>query len=356
MSKYFKISVLVVSVLFFSCGLHKNEQNQNNNKEIRSDFRIMFYNTENFFDTKHDSLKRDQEFLPDGAKHWTTNKLQDKIIHIAKIITAVGEWETPELVGLCEVENQNVLEQLVNYSPIKSINYQIIHKESPDRRGIDVALLYRKDRFKPVYFNFIEIKMPKPYSRTKTRDLLYVKGIVLGQDTIHVFVNHWPSRWGGQQKSEPKRMYVASVLKHQTDSILGVNPNSRIVIMGDFNDEPDNISLKKILNAKREIEGEVNDTSLYNLIAILNKKTGQGTYKYHGSWGALDQFVVSGYLMNNKSTYTSLDDVHIFKADFLLEKDEKYTGERPNRTYIGYKYHGGYSDHLPIYLDLTLKK
>jgi len=356
MSIRFKILVLIVSILFFSCGLHKKEQEANSNIKTRGDFRIMFYNAENFFDAKHDSLKRDQEFLPDGAKHWTYYKLQDKIINIAKVITAVGEWETPELVGLCEVENQYVLEQLVNYSPIKSVNYQIIHKESPDRRGIDVALLYRKDRFKPISFNFIEIKMPKPHTRTKTRDLLYVKGVALGQDTIHVFVNHWPSRWGGQQKSEPKRMYLASVLKHQTDSILGKNPNSRIIIMGDFNDEPDNISLKNVLNAQREIEGELNDTSLYNLTAILHKRTGQGTHKYQGHWGVLDQFVVSGYLLNNKSTYTSLNDVHIFKADFLLEKDEKYTGERPNRTYIGYKYHGGYSDHLPIYLDLTVKK
>ena len=356
MSKYFKISILVVSVLFFSCGIHKKEKEAQSKKSTRGDFRIMFYNAENFFDTKHDSLKRDQEFLPDGAKHWTYYHLQDKIINIAKVITAVGEWEAPELVGMCEVENQYVLEQLVNYSPIKSVNYQIIHKESPDRRGIDVALLYRKDRFKPISFNFIEIKMPKPFTRTKTRDLLYVKGIVLGQDTIHVFVNHWPSRWGGQQKSEPKRMYLASVLKHQTDSILKGNPKSRIVIIGDFNDEPDNISLKNVLNAHREIDGEVIDTSLYNLMAILNKKTGQGTHKYHGTWGVLDQIIVSGYFMKNKTTYTGIDGVHVFKADFLLEKDEKYTGEQPNRTYIGYKYHGGFSDHLPVYLDLTIKK
>jgi endonuclease/exonuclease/phosphatase family metal-dependent hydrolase len=151
-------------------------------------------------------------------------------------------------------------------------------------------------------------------------------------------------------------MFVASVLKHQTDSILGKNPNSRIIIMGDFNDEPENISLKNVLNAHREIAEEANDTSLYNLTAILHKRTGQGTHKYHGTWGVLDQFVVSGYLLNNKTSFTSLNDVHIFKADFLLEKDEKYTGERPNRTYIGYKYHGGYSDHLPIYLDLTIAK
>ena len=355
MSKYFKISLVVVSVLFFSCGLHKKEQ-EAQNKSKRGGFRIMFYNAENFFDVKHDSLKNDYQFLPDGDKHWSYYKLQDKIYNIAKLITAVGEWEAPELVGLCEVENQYVLEQLVNYSPIKSVNYQIIHKESPDRRGIDVALLYRKDRFKPLFFNFIEINMPKPHTRTKTRDLLYVKGLASGKDTIHVFVNHWPSRWGGQQKSEPKRMYLASVLKKQTDSILQVNPNSRIIIMGDFNDEPDNISLKNVLNAKREINEEPNDTSLYNLSAMLFKKNGIGTHKYRGHWGVLDQFIVSGYLLNNKSTYTNLDNIHVFNKEFLLEKDDKYTGERPNRTYIGFKYHGGYSDHLPIYIDLKIKK
>lgn len=356
MSKYIKILVLIIITFLVSCGLHEKEQDALAAEKKRADFRIMFYNAENFFDIKHDTLKRDQEFLPDGAKHWTYNKLQDKINNIAKVITAVGEWEAPELVGLCEVENQYVLEQLVNYSPIKSINYQIIHKESPDRRGIDVALLYRKEKFRPIFFNAIEIKMPKPYTRTKTRDLLYVKGIVNTSDTLHVFVNHWPSRWGGQQKSEPKRMYLASVLKKHSDSILAVNPNSKIVIMGDFNDEPDNISLKTTLNAKRELDNPILDTSLYNLTAILNKNTGKGTYKYRGKWGVLDQFIISGYLMNSKTTYTSLSDVHIFNAEFLLEQDEKYTGQKPNRTYIGYKYHAGYSDHLPIYLDLNFKK
>jgi predicted extracellular nuclease len=356
MRKYFKISVLVLPILFFSCGLHKNEKDVNKNVSKRGDFRIMFYNTENFFDVKHDSLKNDQEFMPEGAKRWTYYKLQDKIFNIAKVITAVGQWESPEIVGLCEIENQYVLEQLVNYSPIKSDNYHIIHKESPDRRGIDVALLYRQEKFKPIFFNFIEIKMPKPFTSTKTRDLLYVKGIAENKDTIHVFVNHWPSRWGGQQKSEPKRIFVASVLKKQTDSILNVNPKSRIIIMGDFNDGPDNISLKDILNAKRELGNIITDTTLINLTAILHNKTGQGTHKYHGEWAVLDQFIVSGYLLNNKSTFSKLEDVHIFNNKMLLEKDEKYTGQQPNRTYIGYKYHRGFSDHLPIYLDLNISK
>ena len=353
MSKFFKISVIIAITLLSSCGLRQQEQEAQSAEKKRGDFRIMFYNAENFFDVKHDTLKRDQEFMPNGAKHWTYNKLKTKINNIAKVITAVGEWEAPELVGLCEVENQYVLEQLVNYSPIKSVNYQIIHKESPDRRGIDVALLYRKEKFRPIFFDAIEIKMPKPHTGTKTRDLLYVKGIVNEKDTIHVFVNHWPSRWGGQQKSEPKRMYLASVVKKHTDSIFAINPNSKIIIMGDFNDEPDNISLKTTLNAKRELDNPIIDTSLYNLTAVLYKKTGQGTHKYQGRWGVLDQFIISGYLINNKNTSTNINDVHIFNADFLLEKDEKYTGTRPNRTYIGYKYHAGYSDHLPIYLDLN---
>lgn len=347
------ISIIISAVFVLSaCSVSKDGDTVKEN--TRGDFRVMFYNTENFFDVKHDTLKNDYEFLPDGKKYWDYYKFNRKVNNLAKVITAVGEWEQPAIVGLCEVENYYVLEQLANYSPLKNTGYKIIHKESPDRRGIDVALFYRKEKFQPIKYEMYKIVMPSN-RRVKTRDILYVKGLVLGKDTLHVFVNHWPSRWGGQLKSEPKRMFVAKTLKHITDSLLKINEQANILIMGDFNDEPDNKSMKNILNAQVEITLPAIDTSLYNLTGYLQKHYGVATQKYRGTWGVLDQMIVSGALLNKKNKiYTSVENSHVFKADFLLEPDEKYTGERLNRTYIGYKYHDGFSDHLPVYTDIFI--
>jgi len=356
---------LAVVLTLYSCKNLKSGQkptNDNSEKllneisENSGRFRIMFYNAENFFDTKHDTMKWDDEFLPTGKKYWTERKFWEKVNHLAKVITSVGAWDPPAIIGMCEVENRYVLEQLVHHSPIKNINYRIIHKESPDRRGIDVAFLYRKEKFRPLSYHFYPINFPFN-KRSKTRDLLYVKGIVENSDTIHVFVNHWPSRWGGQQETEPKRMFVAKTLRTITDSIFDVNPKSNIFIMGDFNDEPENKSLREVLYAHLEFTPVLPDTALYNLIGIIQKRTGQGTHKYHGTWGVLDQIIVSGALLNKQNKiYTAYELSHIFKADFLLEPDERYTGKRLNRTYIGYKYHGGFSDHLPVYADILLNK
>jgi len=350
---------ITVLALMFSCGASKENVDKTKTVNYKlpdntERFRIMFYNAENFFDTKHDSAKWDDEFLPTGKKYWTERKFWEKVNHLAKVITSVGEWDPPAVVGMCEVENRYVLEQLVHHSPIKAIHYNIIHKESPDRRGIDVALLYRKERFKPINYHYYPINFPFN-KRSKTRDLLYVKGLVLNTDTIHIFVNHWPSRWGGQQETEPKRMFVAKTLRHITDSIFRANPRANIFIMGDFNDEPENKSLREVLHARLEFEKTLPDTALYNLIGIIQKRTGQGTHKYHGTWGVLDQLIVSGALLNKvNKIYTAYELSHIFNADFLLEPDEKYTGKRLNRTYIGYKYHGGFSDHLPVYADIKI--
>ncbi len=361
MREFIKIfAILGISLFAWQCSSVKqtttNEDvSQTKNINNETHFRIMFYNTENFFDTKHDSLKWDDEFLPTGKKYWTERKFWEKVNHLAKVITSVGQWDPPSIIGLCEVENRYVLDQLTKHSPIKSIQYKIIHKESPDRRGIDVAFLYRKEKFKPLKYHFYPINFPFN-KRSKTRDLLYVKGLVMGKDTIHVFVNHWPSRWGGQQETDPKRRFVARTLRNIVDSIFKVNPGSNIFIMGDFNDEPENASLREVLYAHLDLKKPLQDTALYNLTGIIQKRTGQGTHKYHGVWGVLDQMIVSGALLNKKNKiYTAYKYSHIFNADFLLEPDEKYTGKRLNRTYLGYKYHGGFSDHLPVYTDIMFK-
>ncbi len=317
--------------------------------------RILFYNVENLFDTKNDSLKNDDEFLSDDGKYWTKGRYYTKQKNISQVIVAIGGWQPPEIIGLCEIENRGVLDDLVKYSSLKNIDYRIIHKESPDKRGIDVALLYRKNRFTPISYKPIEIRYPFSPGST-TRDILYIKGKTKQNDTLHLFVNHWPSRWGGQLETERKRMFIASVLKKEIDSIFRTNLHANIIIMGDFNDYPENKSLSIKLQAKKDF----NNTQaglLYNLSAHLQNKKGAGTHKHEGKWATLDQFIVSGSLLSDTNTiYTTVKDVHIYNARFLLESDDSYSGFKTNRTYIGYKYHGGYSDHLPTFLDLLIRE
>ncbi|MCK5823304.1 MAG: endonuclease [Bacteroidales bacterium] len=347
------LSFFAVILFFPSTRLtaQNNTQKQTSNDRY---FRIMFYNCENFFNVTHDTLKLDDQFLPDGDHYWNWGKYKHKVNNIAKVITAVGGWTPPDIVGLCEVENRYCLESLTKFSPLEKFNYQIIHKESPDRRGIDVAFLYQENTFTPISNNFIQIDFPFNKDK-KTRDILYVTGYTNKHDTLHIFVNHWPSRWGGQLESEPNRMFVASVLKNSVDSIFETNKNANIIIMGDLNDEPDNKSLLETLKAHGEFNN-IKNKELYNLSYYLQFKKNICSHKYQGHWGTLDQIIVSGnLLLKNKKLYTSLDDAHVFKADFLLEKDDSYYGLRPFRTYLGFKYHGGFSDHLPVYLDLQRK-
>lgn len=351
---FFSIFILIVLA---SCVVSNNTTSEQTS-DIKAlsdtldnfDFNIMFYNCENYFDTFHDTLKNDEEFLPSGKKYWTWKKYIEKQNHIGQVIIAVGGWQPPDIVGLVEIENRNVLEGLIKYSPIKNFGYKIIHKESPDLRGIDVGLLYLPDRFKPIKTTFYQINFPFD-PNSKTRDVLYIKGIIGNTDTIHVFINHWPSRWGGQKETEPKRMFVAKLVRSKVDSILNVNPISNIIIMGDFNDYPDDESLLKGMRASHDFN-DINAKDIYSL-SYLQMLNGQGSLKYQGVWGILDQIMVSGglLLMKNK-IYCTKDDAHIFKKDFLMEKDEKYTGYKPYRTYIGYKYNEGFSDHLPVYLNL----
>ena len=323
--------------------------NDDANYEFNKSIRLMFYNVENLFDIKNDSLKNDEEFLPNQGKFWTQRKYYTKINQISKVITAVGKWNPPAIVGLCEIECRYALNTLTKYSSLKYLNYKIIHKESPDFRGIDVALLYLENKFYPISYKAIEINFPFAPEKT-TRDILYVKGMTKNKDTLHIFVNHWPSRWGGQLKSEIKRTYVASVLKKTTDSIFNTDIKAKIIIMGDLNDYPYNKSLTEVLMANREFTN-IKSNELYNLSAYIQENTKIGTHKHQGVWGVLDQIIISGSLLNKKSSiYTSKENTHIFDADFLLSEDKSYLGKQPFRTYLGYKYIGGYSDHLPVYL------
>ena len=224
-------------------------------------------------------------------------------------------------------------------------------KESKDNRGLDVALLYQSKSYTPIENRFIEINFPND-SWKNTRNILYSKGTLKKQDTIHLFVNHWPSRWGGQLESEDNRLYVASVLKNITDSIMLESKNSNIIIIGDFNDEPTDPSISKVL-ATNNNSSEFKYYQLYNLTSLSTSYSNIGTLKYKGKWSKFDQIITSGNLLDNKNLYTSAEKFSIFNARFLLEKDITYLGYKPFRTFIGYRYNGGYSDHLPIFIDIN---
>jgi hypothetical protein len=312
-------------------------------------FRIGFYNLENLFDLEDDSLTRDEAFTPEGENRYTYSRYEKKKNGLARTILALGGWRPVELMGLCEVESRWVMDGLTAHSPLGNAGYEIIHQDSPDRRGIDVACIYQPDRFEPILYKYFRVKFPFDPDRT-TRDLLYVKGIIPNGDTLHFFVNHWPSRYGGQFVSEPARQYVAGFLRQKVDSLQERFSNPLIILTGDFNDEPDDMSLAQTLDARTDPE-TISEGALVNLMAPV--KFEYGTHSYAGEWGVLDQFIVSESLLGGRSTTTGYGKVGIFDAPWLLKKNA--AGEEvPNRTFQGPAYKGGYSDHLPIFLDLLL--
>ena len=258
------------------------------------------------------------------------------------------------IVGLCEVENRYVLNKLIYQTPLKKFNYRFIHHDSPDSRGIDVILLYRPEKFTVLSSKYFEVHFPFD-TGAQTREILMVKGTVFLGDSIILFVNHWPSRRGGYLGSQPRRIFVAGLLRSKIDSIFRIDQHPNIIIMGDFNDEPDKESLVRVLKAMPfKKDGEPDD--LVNLMFSGEIRWDEGTLKYQGQWSIFDQFIVSGNLVRiSDSTQTILAEAHIFRGDFLTEKDERNMGEKLTRTYAGPRYIGGFSDHLPIYMDLKRK-
>jgi len=338
------IAVLFVCVIFVGCV---KAQKQGNDM-----LRFMFYNVENFFDTTKDPAINDNDFLPDGSMRWTQKRYLDKRNRIARVITNVGEWDAPALVGLCEIENRGVLDDLIRNTPLSKYPYSIVHKESPDPRGIDVALLYRSDYLKCIAQQFIHVKFPDN-SRRRTRDILYAAFLVSNGDTLHVFVNHWPSRSGGQKQSEPGRILTASIVRQKVDSIFSRNSMANIIVAGDLNDTP----LDKSLTSNVALHA-LTDTSLAKPSALFNLSAYKmnepiGTIKYQGKWDIYDQIIVSGGLLRG-DLRTDVDLCHIFKPDYLLEFDRRYMGVKPFRTYVGMNYINGFSDHLPVYVDIMI--
>ncbi len=322
-------------------------QQTNANKRDANSLRVMFYNVENLFNPNEDSITSDDEYQPDGMRGWTYNRLKRKQINIAKVVLAVGGWDPPELVGVCEVEDYSVLYGLTNDTPLKNFGYKIVHRNSPDPRGIDVALLYRPDKFKVLFSTPISIRFPFD-TAARTRDILFVKGIACKRDTLNVFVNHWPSKFGGATATIPKRKYVASVLRKLSDSLLSLNPNANILIIGDLNDSPYDESVSKVLQAKMDSVNLAPD-DLYNMLAAAGLSWKKGTIKFREEWETIDHIIVSKPLLSHSTPHS----MQIFDAPFLLQDDEVWFGKKPFRTYYGAKYIGGFSDHLPVYSDFN---
>ena len=336
-------------ISLFLCVLLSCNKKVNSSKG-KQQIKVAFYNVENLFDTKDDPNKKDEEFLPDSKKKWTQERYIQKLNNLYKVFSGIeGEGNVPAIIGLSEVENKNVLRDLVRQTSINE-RYGIVHHESADVRGIDCALLYDSSIFKvlehealPVHFDFDP--------EVKTRDILYAKGQINGADEIlHIFVNHWSSRRGGLEASEPKRVTCALVLKGKLVEIFKEDENANILIMGDFNDETNNKSIAEILGAKSTSKN-LSNNSLFNTTAALDK-AGKGTYNYKGNWNMLDQMIVSTNLLTDKKGLNAQTEAVIFQEDWMMYDDKK-RGKVPSRTYGGPNYYGGCSDHLPIYLILT---
>lgn len=313
---------------------------------------IGFYNFENLFDTEDDPAIFDEEFTPTGARTWTQKLYQQKLDNLAKVVSEMATDLTPDgvsILGVAEVENRRVLEDFVQQAAVKSRDYQVVHFDSPDRRGIDVALLYQ-----PKYFTVIDQQaLPVEIyegngDRKYTRDVLYVMGQYDG-DPLHVFVNHWPSRSGGAAASQAYRNAAAMEVKLMTDSLLEVDPKAKIVIMGDLNDDPTSPSVKKVLNAKYKTKA-VKPRGFFNPMHAYFRK-GIGTLAYRDAWNLFDQIIVSEGLINTKAQGYQFYKAQIFSPKYLYQKTGHFRGY-PFRTFGGNTYLGGYSDHFPVYVFL----
>jgi hypothetical protein len=302
----------------------------------------MFYNVENAFDIVDNPATDDNEFLPDGVMRWTRGRYETKLNNIYKTIIAAGEGEPPELIGFCEVEDSTILKDLISKTYLSKYEYGIIHEDSPDRRGIDVCMLFRKDVFKLETYEYW-IPEGLDVNEFSSRSVLYAK-LSSGSDTIHIILNHWPSRRGGVLSGESMRKLIASTIRNKIDSISAESSVTKLIITGDFNSTPDQSEMKMMT-------GFTGD-GLINL-STEPARRGEGTYRFQGIWELFDQIIVSSDLLNsNEGFSTGENDMHIFKADFLFTDDPLYPGLSPFPTYKGYRYQGGFSDHLPVLLYL----
>jgi len=317
---------------------------------------VGFYNVENLFDTINQSNVNDEEFTPTGANLYTPTVYLDKLSKLEQVISDIGTEVSPDglsVLGLAEIENETVIQDLIKQPKLKPRNYQYVHYNSPDVRGVDVGLIYNPKYLKVISSQSLNVPLKNSDGTPRhTRDLLYVYGMYNGEP-MHFFVNHWPSRRGGEEASAPGRALAAQTAKTCIDSIMKDNPNAKVILMGDLNDDPVSPSVEKVLMANGNKE-KVKQSGLYNPW-MSYYKDGIGTLAYNDAWNLFDQIIVSEAFLPSKQSGFFLHKSNIYKKEFMIQNSGRYKGY-PKRTYDFSVYLGGYSDHFPTYLVLLKEK
>jgi len=338
-----------IFVLFVIAGFYLTPYAQQSKQQFKIAI-VSFYNLENLFDTLDDPAVIDEEFIPTGPKNYTGSIYFDKLSKLAKVISEIGTDQSPDgpaLLGISEVENISVLNDLVQQPPIHNRDYHIVHYDSKDARGIDVALLYNPKYFQVEASDKLFVQLPGGSKDAYyTRDILWVRGMFDGE-VINIYVNHWPSRRGGEERSAPAREAAAQVCRNHMDAILKTEPDAKFIVMGDLNDDPINTSVTKIINATGK-ERNVKRGGMFNPWTDLYKK-GIGTIAYRDAWGLFDQILISHSWLSKDQPGFFYFQQHIYKKEYMIENIGNYKGY-PMRTWDGNRYRGGYSDHLPTYL------
>jgi len=314
---------------------------------------IGFYNVENLYDTEQDTTIFDTDFLPNGPYQWTMERYLEKLKNLAEVISAMEKSKgCPVVLGVAEVENEKVLLDLVSQEKLLPYKYKVAHHDSPDLRGVDVAFIYQSDRFQMLSLQDFELIVPEN-PQFRTRDQLLMTGVLDQTDTLYLIANHWPSKRGGEARSMPLRMAAAKLTRSIVDTILAVNPQAKVIIMGDFNDNPTAKSFTVGLGAK----GKIADVGINDIFNPMWKmyKDGIGSYAYRDSWEMIDQIMVTYHLLHSKPNSYKFVSAHVFQAGFMITKAGSFTGY-PLRTYAGGSYQGGYSDHFPVYIILQRNK
>lgn len=320
-------------------------------KNVKS-FLVVSYNVENLFDTINSPDFDDDEFTPSGVKKWTWERYEKKVDDLARVLLSIPGGELPAVIGLAEIENRNVLEELLDVRKLRKGEYEIVHEDGEDPRGIECALLYRPELFTYIAHEYMPIEDPSD-PEYLYRGILHVEGKAPDGSKLHIFMNHWKSRSGGEKETERKRIYSAITLRKKMDMLLARESDVKVIIMGDFNDEPTNRSITHSLSAANK-RRNINMGDHYNLYHDLHNISGKGTYNYRGNWNMLDQVIVSYNLLNQKSGLsTGFESGKILKEEWMLYKSEKYGEMLPSSTYGGPQYFGGPADHLPVYVEFT---
>lgn len=317
-------------------------------------YKVVFYNLENFFDTINDPETHDDEFTPEGPKKWTEAKYRKKLSNIERVLFDIAAIDRnyPAVIGVSEVENRSVLEDIVSTPRMLPGNYRIVHYDSPDPRGVDVAFLYRPDVFKLEGSRAIRTEIPG-LPNFRTRDIVTMWGTI-EQEPFYFMVAHWPSRLGGKDASAPRREAVGAQMRRIADSVLAENPATKIVAMGDFNDDPTDSSILEALGAKAKMK-ELEEGDFFNpYYAML--RAGMGTLAYGDAWNIFDNIVVTENLADGGQEGLKLlrspDSKfygNIFRQNYMIQKSGQYKGY-PLRTFVGNAFQGGYSDHFPVFI------